>query len=232
MLSLHPQQPPWHRGGGGRAGRAGGADRVEGTLFGNGERTGNVDIVTLAMNLFSQGIDPALDFGDIEKVRRVAEYATLAHPRHPYVGDLVYTAFSGSHQDAIKKGMAAIGDDYDEWEAPDLPIDPKAHRAHLRSDHPGEQPVGQGRRGLSDGHRPRPRPAAAPAGRVLQAGAGDHRGERHRDPLGEDARRVRGDLPARGRRATADYQRGLDRTRPHQRDGPAAGGRPAPDGDG
>jgi 2-isopropylmalate synthase len=104
-----------------------GADRVEGTLFGNGERTGNVDIVTLAMNLFSQGIDPTLDFGDIEKVRRVAEYATRlpVHPRHPYAGDLVYTAFSGSHQDAIKKGMASIGDDYDEWAVPYLPIDPK-----------------------------------------------------------------------------------------------------------
>ena len=96
-------------------------------MFGNGERTGNVDIVTLAMNLFSQGIDPALDFRDIEKVRRVAEYATRlpVHPRHPYAGDLVYTAFSGSHQDAIKKGMGAIGDDYDEWEVPYLPIDPK-----------------------------------------------------------------------------------------------------------
>jgi len=74
-----------------------GADRVEGTLFGNGERTGNVDIVTLAMNLFSQGVDPALDFGDIDKVRRVAEFATrmAVDPRHPYAGDLVYTAFSG-----------------------------------------------------------------------------------------------------------------------------------------
>ncbi|MHB1517334.1 MAG: 2-isopropylmalate synthase [Acidimicrobiales bacterium] len=104
-----------------------GAQRVEGTLFGNGERTGNVDIVTLAMNLFSQGVDPALDFSDIDKVRRVAEYATRmpVHPRHPYAGDLVYTAFSGSHQDAIKKGMAAVGSDYTEWEVPYLPIDPR-----------------------------------------------------------------------------------------------------------
>jgi 2-isopropylmalate synthase len=99
---------------------------VEGTLFGNGERTGNVDVVTLAMNLFSQGIDPALDFSDIDRVRRVAEFATRmpVHPRHPYAGDLVYTAFSGSHQDAIKKGFAAIGDDYEHWEVPYLPIDP------------------------------------------------------------------------------------------------------------
>jgi 2-isopropylmalate synthase len=104
-----------------------GVDRVEGTLFGNGERTGNVDVVTLAMNLFSQGVDPTLDFSDIEKVRHVAEYATRmpVHPRHPYVGDLVYTAFSGSHQDAIKKGMEAIGTDYEHWEVPYLPIDPK-----------------------------------------------------------------------------------------------------------
>ena len=87
-----------------------GADRVEGTLFGNGERTGNVDVVTLAMNLFSQGVDPELDITDIDALRRVAEYCNRlpVHPRHPYVGDLVYTAFSGIHQDAIKKGFAAL----------------------------------------------------------------------------------------------------------------------------
>ncbi|HMD45361.1 MAG TPA: alpha-isopropylmalate synthase regulatory domain-containing protein, partial [Acidimicrobiales bacterium] len=104
-----------------------GADRVEGTLFGNGERTGNVDLVTLALNLFAQGVDPELDLSDIDRVRRIAEHATRmpVHPRHPYAGDLVYTAFSGSHQDAIKKGMAAIGDDYESWEVPYLPIDPK-----------------------------------------------------------------------------------------------------------
>ena len=84
-----------------------GADRVEGCLFGHGERTGNVDLVTLGMNLFSQGIDPQIDFGDIDEVRRTVEYCTNlpVHPRHPYAGDLVYTAFSGSHQDAIKKGL-------------------------------------------------------------------------------------------------------------------------------
>ena len=103
-----------------------GADRVEGTLFGNGERTGNVDIITLAMNLFSQGVDPMLDISDIDHLRRVAEYCNQlpVHPRHPYGGDLVYTAFSGSHQDAIKKGLEALGDDYDTWEVPYLPIDP------------------------------------------------------------------------------------------------------------
>jgi 2-isopropylmalate synthase len=127
VLSLHPHNDRGTAVAAAELAVLAGADRVEGTLFGNGERTGNVDIVTLAMNLFSQGIDPTLDFGDIEKVRRVAEYATRLpiHPRHPYAGDLVYTAFSGSHQDAIKKGMAAIGDDYPEWEVPYLPIDPK-----------------------------------------------------------------------------------------------------------
>ena len=109
-----------------------GADRVEGTLFGNGERTGNVDVVTLAMNLFSQGVDPELDITDIDALRRVAEYCNRlpVHPRHPYVGDLVYTAFSGSHQDAIKKGMdGACRADYEVWEVP-VPADrPEARRA-------------------------------------------------------------------------------------------------------
>ena len=126
ILSLHPHNDRGTAVAAAELAVLAGADRVEGTLFGNGERTGNVDVVTLAMNLFSQGIDPALDFSDIDRVRRVAEYATRmpVHPRHPYAGDLVYTAFSGSHQDAIKKGFAAIGDDYDHWEVPYLPIDP------------------------------------------------------------------------------------------------------------
>jgi 2-isopropylmalate synthase len=103
-----------------------GADRVEGTLFGNGERTGNVDVVTLALNLFSQGVDPRLNFADIDAARRTVEHCNRlpVHPRHPYVGDLVYTAFSGSHQDAIKKGFEALGTDYSLWEVPYLPIDP------------------------------------------------------------------------------------------------------------
>jgi 2-isopropylmalate synthase len=101
---------------------------VEGTLFGNGERTGNVDVVNIAMNLFSQGVDPELDISDIDALRRVAEYCNRlpVHPRHPYVGDLVYTSFSGSHQDAIKKGFEALGyGEYEEWGVPYLPIDPK-----------------------------------------------------------------------------------------------------------
>ena len=104
-----------------------GADRVEGTLFGNGERTGNVDVVTLALNMMSQGIDPRLDFSDISRVIRVSEDCTRipVPPRHPYAGDLVFTAFSGSHQDAIKKGMAALKRaNSDTWEVPYLPIDP------------------------------------------------------------------------------------------------------------
>lgn len=103
-----------------------GADRVEGTLFGNGERTGNVDVVTLAMNLYTQGVDPQLDFSNINEAARIAEHCNQLpiHPRHPYVGDLVFTAFSGSHQDAIKKGFAARKED-ELWEVPYLPIDPR-----------------------------------------------------------------------------------------------------------
>src|SRR6201997_686854 len=102
-----------------------GAERIEGTLFGNGERTGNVDIVTLALNLYSQGIDPELNFSNINEAARCAESCNQLpiHPRHPYVGDLVFTAFSGSHQDAIKKGLAARTES-DLWDVPYLPIDP------------------------------------------------------------------------------------------------------------
>jgi 2-isopropylmalate synthase len=127
VLSLHPHNDRGTAVAAAELGVMAGADRVEGTLFGNGERTGNVDIVTLAMNLFSQGVDPELDVSDIDALRRVAEYCNRlpVHPRHPYAGDLVYTAFSGSHQDAIKKGMEALPRDYEVWEVPYLPIDPK-----------------------------------------------------------------------------------------------------------
>lgn len=104
-----------------------GADRVEGCLFGNGERTGNCDIVTVALNMYTQGIDPKLDFSDIDAIAKTVEYCNQLpiHPRHPYVGELVYTSFSGSHQDAIKKGFAAREQQNDEtWEMPYLPIDP------------------------------------------------------------------------------------------------------------
>jgi 2-isopropylmalate synthase len=105
-----------------------GADRVEGTLFGNGERTGNVDVLTMALNLYSQGVEPGRVVKDIDEVVRTSEYCTQlpVHPRHPYAGELVYTAFSGSHQDAIKKGFEALKKRNDEfWEVPYLPIDPK-----------------------------------------------------------------------------------------------------------
>jgi len=128
LLSLHPHNDRGTAVAAAEFGIMAGADRIEGTLFGNGERTGNVDIVTLALNLMSQGVDPGLDFSDVNDVRRIAEYCNQlpVHPRHPYVGDLVYTAFSGSHQDAIKKGFEAMGSTGQNlWEVPYLPIDPQ-----------------------------------------------------------------------------------------------------------
>ncbi len=125
IISVHPHND---RGTGVAAAefaQMAGAQRVEGCLFGNGERCGNVDIVTLALNLYTQGVHPGLDFSDINGIARVAEECTKLpiHPRHPYAGDLVFTAFSGSHQDAIKKGFAAQSADVP-WEVPYLPIDP------------------------------------------------------------------------------------------------------------
>lgn len=127
IVSLHPHNDRGCAVAAAEFGVMAGADRVEGTLFGNGERTGNVDLVNLAMNLFANGVDPELDITDIDSLRRTAEYCNRlpVHPRHPYVGDLVYTAFSGSHQDAIKKGFDALSDGYDTWGVPYLPIDPK-----------------------------------------------------------------------------------------------------------
>ncbi len=128
LISLHPHNDRGTAVAAAEFGVMAGADRVEGTLFGNGERTGNVDVVTLALNLFSQGVDPELDFTQINEARRVAEHCNQlpVHPRHPYVGDLVYTAFSGSHQDAIKKGFEAMERTGQLiWEVPYLPIDPK-----------------------------------------------------------------------------------------------------------
>ncbi|MGI8709484.1 MAG: 2-isopropylmalate synthase [Acidimicrobiales bacterium] len=134
-LSLHPHNDRGCAVAAAELGVLAGADRVEGCLFGNGERTGNVDLVTLGLNLFSQGVDPGIDFSDIDAIRRTAEYCNRlgVHERHPYAGDLVYTAFSGSHQDAIKKGFAALytdaeaagrHHDYERWGVPYLPIDP------------------------------------------------------------------------------------------------------------
>jgi 2-isopropylmalate synthase len=136
QLSLHPHNDRGTAVAAAEMGLMAGADRVEGTLFGNGERTGNVDVVTIGLNLFTQGVDPQLDMTDIDEMRRVYEFSNrmAIDPRHPYVGDLVYTAFSGSHQDAIKKGMADIYDaepgeeligNYDSWDVPYLPVDPR-----------------------------------------------------------------------------------------------------------
>src|SRR6266478_3342405 len=127
-LSLHPHNDRGTAVAAAELAIMAGADRVEGTLFGNGERTGNVDIVTLALNLFSQGIDPGLVITDIDEIVRTVEHCNQlpVHPRHPYAGELVYTAFSGSHQDAIKKGFEALAKRNDTlWEVPYLPIDPK-----------------------------------------------------------------------------------------------------------
>lgn len=133
VISLHPHNDRGTATAAAEFGIMAGADRVEGTLFGNGERTGNLDVVNVAMNLFANGVDPKLDMSDIDALRRVAEYANRlpVHPRHPYAGDLVYTSFSGSHQDAINKGFAALnakaaanGGEYETWGVPYLPIDP------------------------------------------------------------------------------------------------------------
>jgi 2-isopropylmalate synthase len=127
-LSLHPHNDRGCAVAATELALMAGGDRVEGTLFGNGERTGNVDIVTLALNLFTQGVDPKLDFSDIYEVQRTVEFCNQlpVHPRHPYTGELVFTAFSGSHQDAIKKGFAAMkASGSEEWAVPYLPIDPE-----------------------------------------------------------------------------------------------------------
>jgi 2-isopropylmalate synthase len=136
VLSLHPHNDRGTAVAAAELGLMAGADRVEGCLFGNGERTGNVDLVTLGMNLFAQGVDPQIDFSNIDEIKRTVEYCNQlpVHERHPYAGDLVYTSFSGSHQDAIKKGLEALQreaaaanvevDDF-EWGVPYLPIDPR-----------------------------------------------------------------------------------------------------------
>jgi 2-isopropylmalate synthase len=136
VLSLHPHNDRGTAVAAAELGFQAGADRIEGCLFGNGERTGNVDLVTLGMNLFTQGVDPQIDFSDIDEIRRTVEYCNQlpVHERHPWGGDLVYTAFSGSHQDAINKGFDAMRTDaeaaghaVDEhpWEVPYLPVDPR-----------------------------------------------------------------------------------------------------------
>ncbi len=167
VLSVHPHND---RGTGTAAGEfalMAGADRVEGCLFGNGERTGNVDLVNIALNLYTQGVAPGLDFSDIDEIRRTVEHCNQlpVHPRHPYVGDLVYTSFSGSHQDAIKKAFAARSDG-EIWDMPYLPLDPEGSRPQLRGGDPREQPVRQGRDLVSAAGRLWSGPAAEVANRV------------------------------------------------------------------
>jgi 2-isopropylmalate synthase len=128
VLSVHPHNDRGTAVAAAELAVMAGADRVEGTLFGNGERTGNVDVMTLALNLFSQGVDPALEIKDINEIMRTVEYCNQlpVHPRHPYAGELVFTAFSGSHQDAIKKGFDDLAKRNDPlWEVPYLPVDPQ-----------------------------------------------------------------------------------------------------------
>ena len=128
VISVHPHNDRGTAVATAELGLMAGGERVEGTLFGNGERTGNVDIVTLALNLLTQGVDPKLDFSQLDEARQIVEECNELpiHPRHPWAGELVYTAFSGSHQDAIKKGMhAQQRSEGDVWDVPYLPIDPK-----------------------------------------------------------------------------------------------------------
>ena len=176
-ISLHPHNDRGTAVAATELAMMAGADRVEGCLFGHGERTGNVCLVTLGMNLFSQGVDPQIDFSDIDEIRRTVEYCTQlpVHPRHPYAGDLVYTAFSGSHQDAIKKGLEDLERQAAEPGVPvaraalggAVPADrPEGRRPHLRGRDPGQQPVRQGRRRLRPQGRAQARPAAPRADRV------------------------------------------------------------------
>ena len=169
-----------------------GAERVEGCLFGNGERTGNVDLITLALNLLTQGIDPRLDLAELDEARRIVEECNElpVHPRHPYVGELVYTAFSGSHQDAIKKGMDAQERSGSERVGRAVPAArPEGRRPRLRGDHPRQLAVGEGRRRLPDEDGAPPRPPARAPDRLRAEGAGDH---------GRAGRRAHGRRAARG----------------------------------
>jgi 2-isopropylmalate synthase len=210
VLSLHPHNDRGTAVAAAELGYLAGADRIEGCLFGNGERTGNVCLVTLGMNLFSQGIDPQIDFRGIDEIRRTVEYCNqLPVPeRHPYGGDLVYTAFSGSHQDAIKKGFdamardaAAAGVEVDEldWAVPYLPIDPKdvgrSYEAVIRVN----SQSGKGGGGVPAEDRAPPRSAAAAAGRVQPGGAAAHRRRRRRGVPGAAVVDLHRRVPARYR---------------------------------
>ena len=201
VLSLHPHNDRGCAVAAAEFGVMAGADRVEGTLFGNGERTGNVDVINLAMNLFAMGVDPELDISDIDHLRRVAEYCNRlpVHPRHPYAGDLVYTSFSGSHQDAIKKGFAALPKEYAEWGVPYLPIDPmhvgRSYEAVVRVN----SQSGKGGVAYLMETRARHGAPAPPPDRVLAHDPDDHRGHGDGDQPRRAVGRVRGRvLPGHG----------------------------------
>ena len=232
ILSLHPHNDRGTAVAATEFGLMAGADRVEGTLFGNGERTGNVDVCTLALNMLTQGVDPRLDLSNLDEMRRVVEYCNQLpiHPRHPYAGDLVYTAFSGSHQDAIKKGFGALDVDTDAAQGDVRPVGsalpadrPGPRGAGLRGRRAGQLPVGQGRGELRAAARVPPGPAAGHAGGVHQRHPGDHGRDLRGDHLLRDLPGVPGPLPG-GRRAAgaglAPLQRGhrrhrADRARRH-----------------
>ena len=214
ILSLHPHNDRGTAVAAAELGYQAGADRIEGCLFGNGERTGNVCIVTLGLNLFSRGIDPQIDFSNIDEIRRTVEYCNQlpVHERHPYGGDLVYTAFSGSHQDAINKGLDAMKVSADEadadvddilWQVPYLPIDPKdvgrtyeaVIRVNSQSGKGGVAYIMKADHGLV---------VAAPAAdRVLPGDPEDHRRRGRRGVVQGDVGRLRRGVPRAGAAAGA-----------------------------
>ena len=207
VLSLHPHNDEGMGVAATELAVLAGADRVEGCLLGNGERTGNVDLVTLGLNMLTQGIDPQIDYSNVPEIRKTVEYCNQIKisERHPYAGNFVFTAFSGSHQDAIKKGLEArevaadrVGADLDKfvWL---VPADrPEGHRPHLRGDHPRQLAVRQGRHGLPAQDQPQPRPAEASAGGVRQ----DRAKLRRHDQEGSQGRghlaSLQGRVPAGG----------------------------------
>ena len=178
ILSVHPHNDRGTAVATAELGLMAGAERVEGTLFGNGERTGNVDIVTIALNLLTQGVDPALDLSQIDEARTIVEECNElpVHPRHPYAGELVYTAFSGSHQDAIKKGMDAQERSGSGDLGRPVSVDrPEGRGPELRGDHSRQLTVRERWRRVPDGRRPQSRAATRPPGRLRPPGAADHR---------------------------------------------------------
>ena len=196
ILSVHPHNDRGTAVATAELGLMAGAERVEGTLFGNGERTGNVDLITIALNLLTQGVDPGLDLSAIDEARTIVEECNElpVHPRHPYVGELVYTAFSGLAPGRDQEGHARAGAVRLGRLGRPLSADrPERRRPQLRGDHPRQLAVRQGRRRVPDAGRAPPRAAARPAGRLRAEGAGDRRRARRR----ADVERAHGRRSAR-----------------------------------